>query len=210
MAKDIKEITEQLEKGVQEVFESEKYKAYLDFMSKFYDYSVNNIMLILMQKPDASLVAGYRAWQTKFKRFVKKGEKGLTILAPCPHKFKKEVENEKGEKEVKEIEIDPELSSYYKALDCDCIDIVCRKIGGKWFDVMCDDEGLFREVVKISAINDMGSPMLVCNLLFFHSDSEGNLVSLEQEDIAHLKRFIQTMYTRKHPGGYFMLTQCEY
>lgn len=103
MAKDIKEITEQLEKGVQEVFESEKYKAYLDFMSKFYDYSVNNIILIMMQKPDASLVAGYRAWQTKFKRFVKKGEKGLTIIAPCPHKFKKEVENENGEKETKEI-----------------------------------------------------------------------------------------------------------
>ena len=96
MAKDIKEITEQLEKGVKEVFESEKYKAYLEFMGKFYDYSFNNIMLILMQNPNASLVAGYKAWQTKFKRQVKKGEKGITIIAPCPHKYKKEVEDDNG------------------------------------------------------------------------------------------------------------------
>ena len=104
MAKDIKEITEQLEKGVKDVFESDNYKAYLDFMSKFYNYSVNNCILIWMQKPEASLVAGYKAWQTKFKRQVKKGEKGITILAPCPHKFKKEVQNENGDLEEKEIQ----------------------------------------------------------------------------------------------------------
>lgn len=94
MAKnDIKEITEQLEKGVKDVFESDKYKDYLKFMSKFYNYSVNNILLIMMQKPEASLVAGYKAWQTKFKRQVRKGEKGITILAPCPHKTTKEDED---------------------------------------------------------------------------------------------------------------------
>lgn len=103
MAKDIKEITEQLENGVKEVYESGKYKAYLDFMSKFYNYSFNNTILIFMQKPDASLVAGYKAWQTKFKRQVRKGEKGLTILAPCPHKMIKEVEDENGKKVEKEI-----------------------------------------------------------------------------------------------------------
>lgn len=101
--KDINEITEKLETGVKEVYTSEKYKAYLDFMSKFYDYSVNNTILIFMQMPEASLVAGYKAWQTKFKRQVRKGEKGLTILAPCPHKMKKEVEDENGKKVEKEV-----------------------------------------------------------------------------------------------------------
>lgn len=98
MKKDIKEITEQLEQGVKNIFESDKYKEYLDFMGKFYDYSVNNIILIMIQKPEASLVAGYKAWQTKFNRQVRKGEKGLTILAPCPHK--KIVEQDGEEKEL--------------------------------------------------------------------------------------------------------------
>lgn len=100
MKKDIKEITEQLERGVKDVFESDKYKDYLDFMGKFYNYSVNNIILIMLQKPNASLIAGYKAWQTKFKRQVKKGEKGITILAPCPHKIIKEDENGE-EKEIR-------------------------------------------------------------------------------------------------------------
>lgn len=99
MKNNIKEITDQLEKGVKEVFESYKYKEYLDFMSKFYNYSVNNIILILHQKPEASLIAGYKAWQTKFSRQVRKGEKGITILAPCPHK--KIVEKDGEEKEIK-------------------------------------------------------------------------------------------------------------
>ena len=95
MNKDIKVITEQLEQGVKDIFPSEKYIEYLNFMSKFTNYSFNNIILILMQKPDASLVAGYKAWQNKFNRQVKKGEHGITILAPCPHK--KEIETEDGE-----------------------------------------------------------------------------------------------------------------
>lgn len=101
--KNIEEITERLEQGVKEVFSGAEYKAYLDFMSKFYDYSVNNSILIFMQKPDASLVAGYRAWQNKFKRQVRKGEKGIMILAPIPRKFKKEVEDEDGNKVEKVI-----------------------------------------------------------------------------------------------------------
>lgn len=95
MKKDIKEITEQLEQGVKEVFTSDRYIEYLQFMSKFTSYSVNNIILIMMQKPNASLVAGYKAWQNKFNRQVRKGEHGITILAPCPHK--KEIEDENGE-----------------------------------------------------------------------------------------------------------------
>lgn len=100
----IEEITKELEKGVQEVFDSEKYKAYLEFVAKFYDYSVNNTILIWMQKPDASLVAGYKAWQTKFKRQVKKGEKGIRILAPIPKKFMKKMKDEDGNEVEKEIQ----------------------------------------------------------------------------------------------------------
>lgn len=86
MRKEMKEIMEQLEQGVKNVFDSDSYKEYLDFMQKFYNYSVNNIILIMTQKPDATLVAGYKAWQSKFGRYVRKGEKGITILAPCQHK----------------------------------------------------------------------------------------------------------------------------
>ena len=86
----VQEITEKLEQGLQELFESEKYKSYLNIMSKFHNYSYNNTMLIAMQKPDASLVAGYNAWQKGFERHVKKGEKGIRILAPAPYKVKEE------------------------------------------------------------------------------------------------------------------------
>ena len=86
----VQEITEKLEQGIKELFESEKYKIYLNTMSKFYNYSFNNTMLIAMQKPDATLVAGFKAWQKNFDRHVKKGEKGIRILAPAPYKIKEE------------------------------------------------------------------------------------------------------------------------
>lgn len=112
----LKEITEKLEQGIKEVFESEKYKEYLNTMSKFYNYSFNNTMLIAMQKPDATLVAGYNAWIAKFGRHVIKGEKGIQIIAPAPIKIKEEVEkldpvtqepqlDEKGQPIVEEVEI---------------------------------------------------------------------------------------------------------
>lgn len=88
----VQEITEKLEQGLQELFESEKYKSYLNTMSKFHNYSFNNTLLIAMQKPDATLVAGYKAWQRNFERHVKKGEKGISILAPAPYKIKEEQE----------------------------------------------------------------------------------------------------------------------
>ena len=80
------QIVEQLEKGVSEVFESEQYKQYLQVMSKFHSYSYNNILLIAMQCPGATMVAGYESWQRLFKRHVSKGEKAIKILAPCPYK----------------------------------------------------------------------------------------------------------------------------
>lgn len=88
----VQEITQKLEQGIKDVFESEKYKEYLTTMSKFHHYSLNNTMLIAMQKPDATLVAGYQAWQKNFDRHVKRGEKGIRILAPAPYKIKEERE----------------------------------------------------------------------------------------------------------------------
>lgn len=86
----VKEITDRLESGLQDLFESEKYKTYLNTMSRFHNYSVNNMMLIAMQMPDATLVAGYNAWQKNFERHVNKGEKGINILAPAPYVVKEE------------------------------------------------------------------------------------------------------------------------
>ena len=86
----VKEITDKLEEGLKALFESEKYKSYLSTMSKFHNYSFNNTLLIAMQKPEATLVAGYQAWQKNFNRHVNKGEKGIRILAPAPYKIKEE------------------------------------------------------------------------------------------------------------------------
>ena len=86
----VKEITDKLEEGLKELFESGKYKNYLSTMSKFHNYSVNNTLLIALQRPDASLVAGYQAWQKNFNRHVNKGERGIRILAPAPYKIKEE------------------------------------------------------------------------------------------------------------------------
>lgn len=87
----IKELTDKLEKGIKDVFTSDRYREYLSTMNKFHNYSFNNSMLIHMQKPDASYVAGIKTWNTMERR-VRKGEKGITIFAPCPYKAKKEVE----------------------------------------------------------------------------------------------------------------------
>ena len=88
----LKEITDRLEQGITELFDSERYKEYLRVMSKFHNYSFNNTLLIAMQKPDASLIAGFTAWKNQFQRNVKKGEKGIKIIAPSPFKIKQEAE----------------------------------------------------------------------------------------------------------------------
>ena len=88
----LKEITDRLEKGIMELFDSDRYKEYLRVMSKFHNYSFNNTLLIAMQKPDASIVAGFQSWKNNFKRNVVKGEKGIKILAPSPFKIKQEME----------------------------------------------------------------------------------------------------------------------
>jgi antirestriction protein ArdC len=92
MKKDIKDIAEELENGVKELFESEKYAEYLRVMSRFHNYSMRNTILIYMQKPDASRVAGFVSWRDNFGRNVRKGETGIRILAPAPFKTKRETE----------------------------------------------------------------------------------------------------------------------
>ena len=93
----LKEITDRIEAGIRDIFESgdmEKYRNYLRTMSRFHNYSLNNQALIHLQRPDATLVAGYNRWRDKFSRHVLRGEKGITIIAPTP--YKKKIEQEKG------------------------------------------------------------------------------------------------------------------
>ena len=121
-----------------------------------------------------------------------------------------DVENEK----VEAMEIEDELDSFYKILNCSTIDIVVRNIGGrhkKAFDIICDDEGLFKEPQKISAIDNLGNVQLVGNIFITGTaDDNGNLTSLSASDVAYIKSRVQKMGTRKFPDGYPMLTQCEF
>ena len=96
----LKEITDGIEQGIKELFESDRYRQYLSVMSRFHRYSVNNTMLIYMQRPDAFLVAGFQKWKNQFGRHVKKGERGITIIAPTP--FKKKIE---------EVKLDPDTKA---------------------------------------------------------------------------------------------------
>ena len=95
----LKDITDSIEKGIQELFQSDKYAQYLRTMSRFHKYSVNNTMLIYMQRPDATLVAGFNKWRDQFERNVRKGEKGIKIIAPTP--YKKKIEQEKIDPDTK-------------------------------------------------------------------------------------------------------------
>lgn len=88
----VQKLTDQLETGITELFNSEQYAAYLSTMSKFHRYSFGNILLILLQCPGASQVARYGDWKKNFGRQVKRGERGITILAPCPYRRREEVE----------------------------------------------------------------------------------------------------------------------
>lgn len=102
----LKEITDGIEAGIKEVFASDKYRNYLDTMSRFHKYSVNNTMLIYMQKPDATLVAGFNKWRDQFGRSVMKDERGIRIIAPTP--FKKKVEIEKRDPDTHAVLLDPD------------------------------------------------------------------------------------------------------
>ena len=96
----LREITDSIEQGIKDLFESEKYRQYLRTMSRFHRYSVNNTLLIAMQRPDATRVAGYNKWRDQFGRYVRKGEKGIQIIAPTPYK-----------KKIEEVKLDPDTKA---------------------------------------------------------------------------------------------------
>ena len=109
----VKEITDQLEAGIENLFNSDKYTQWLTTMSRFHDYSLNNTILIAMQKPDATLVAGYTSWQRQFGRQVNKGEKAIRILAPAP--YKQNVEVDKTDPNTGEVLLNPD-GTYQKEI----------------------------------------------------------------------------------------------
>lgn len=112
---------------------------------------------------------------------------------------------------VSVVEIPDELDEFYKILNCDCIDIVVRWIGSKLFNIVCDDEALLKETPKISAIDNLGQPMLCGNLFIVGGETiDGDLTSLELSDAVYVTGKVQHLGTRKFPAGYPMLTQCEY
>ena len=118
-----------------------------------------------------------------------------------------DVINEKAEV----VEAEDKLEDFYRLLNCSVIDIVRRKVGGRFYDIICDDNGLFAENPKISAIDDFGNVMFVGNLLITGlPDEEGELTSLTDGDIAYISKRVDNMSTRLYPAGYMMLTQCNY
>ena len=108
------------------------------------------------------------------------------------------------------ITLDGSLNDYYKALNCDLFDIARRSIGGKYFDIMCDDEGLLKDNPKVSAISTDRSPMLCGNLLVVKHDYAGNTISLTQEEIEHIKKYICIISTTRYPIPYYALICVDY
>ena len=112
---------------------------------------------------------------------------------------------------VKVIEIERNLDTYYKLIGCQCIDIVTRSIGGKLYDIICDDEGLFYDKPKISAIDKHFQPMLVGNLIITGvANNAGNLTSLTDDDVEHVMKYVREFRTNFFPDGYKVVCDCGY
>lgn len=117
-----------------------------------------------------------------------------------------------GNEKASVVTTDNSLQGFYDVLGCRLIEMPTRQIGvrdGRWYTIICDEEGLFADSPKISAIDNMGQPVLVGNLFIIKHDDMGFL-SLDEDDIQYLQRFIQLQGTRKYPNPYPMLHQCEY
>lgn len=108
------------------------------------------------------------------------------------------------------VTIEKSLDSYYGILNCDCIDITTRQIGNREYDIICDDEGLFKDDPKISAIDSEGNAMLCGNLFIVKFDGIEDETSLDPDDIAHIEEYIRAIATKRYPIPYPMLTCCEY
>lgn len=106
------------------------------------------------------------------------------------------------------VEIEDSLATYYNLLNCDCIDIVVRTIGGKEFDIVCDDEGLFKQFPRVSAVDEKSRPMLVGNLLFLHHNEEGEMTGLSEDDVEHLIKHLVTVGDER--GVYHAVREVAY
>lgn len=111
---------------------------------------------------------------------------------------------------VKFVDVADDLDEFYRLLDCDTIDITSRNINGIEFDVMCDDEGLLKEGAIVSAFDSNGTPVLVGNLMFFHTNPYGNLVGISDEECQHLlgclEEYLDMQTFSIHPA----ITKCDY
>lgn len=110
------------------------------------------------------------------------------------------------------VTIDNTLEAMYRVMNCKWVEIAYRRIGSKkrFFDIYCDEEGLLKDDPKISAIDPLGNGMLVGNLLILNHDAAGNTISLTQDEIDYVRKFVVKQGTRKYPKGYWMLSQCKY
>ncbi len=110
------------------------------------------------------------------------------------------------------LDIKDDLGTYYNLIDCRSIDIVRRKIGQQYFNIVCDDEGLLKDRPRISAISDLGEILLVGNLVICSGEitEDGDLIGLTDDEAEYIKARIEFLYTRQHPEGYYFLTQCGF
>lgn len=189
----LKAITDKLEESVKNVFESGKYAEYLQAMSKFHHYSLNNCLLIAMQCPEATMVAGYKKWQKEFNRQVKKGEKAIKILAPMTCKSTRIVKDENGneqEQEVKYTIYKPVPVFDLSQTEGDEMPNICNKLEG--------DQGaeLIEKVKSISPVPVSSEPLKGGVNGFFHHDGyiviDSNLSATQTlktliHEIAHAK-----------------------
>ena len=111
---------------------------------------------------------------------------------------------------MKPVDVADKLSEFYRLLRCDTIDITERKIGGKQFSVMCDDEGLLKDGARVSAFDSDGSAALVGNLMFFHTDPNGNLLGLSEDECRHLIACSEMYLNLDQFGVYPVITKCDY
>lgn len=190
----VKAITNELESGITELFASDKYKDYLTAMSKFYRYSINNSMLIMFQKPDATYVAGLGSWNKNFNRHVKKGEKGIVIFAPAPYKIK--VVNDEGEEEERTI---PSFKPTY-------VFDISQTEGEELPTIQCDElEGNVKDYAMMSEALIAAAP---CEVVFediasaakgYYRDTEKKIV------IQNGMSEVQTVKTLVHEIAHSML-----
>ena len=111
---------------------------------------------------------------------------------------------------MKPVDVADKLDEFYQLLNCDTIDITERNIGGQQFSVMCDDEGLLKDGARVSALNSGGEPALVGNLMFFHTDPNGNLVGLSEDECRHIIACSETYIDLDHFAIYPIVTKCDY